>query len=269
MRETMRYRPQRDRRPASKTRFDVALAQRAQRRSARRSRVQGWVLAAAVCVIAAALGARWYSGESWRIGDIVVQNNGGVPVEAIIGASGLQGEHFHFADLDAAAKAVDDLPGVEAALVTCRWEWRTTCTITVQPARPMALWQSPNGNVWNDFEGRVQVARENVPAKLFIRVEDGALPALGSRLDPRLLRALNELIAAQPHVTRYSYSSQFGLMWINDRKWRVRLGDAPYDGAMSDKLRLARALQKQLVDKGIEARVLDVRFVEAPYYVVE
>lgn len=265
----MRYRPQQDRRAAPRTRFDVAVAQRAQRRSARRSRVWWWMAAAVAFAAAVVLGAHWYSGESWRIGEIAVQNNTGVPVEAIIGASGLQGEHFHFADLDAAAKAVDDLPGVEAAMVTCRWEWRTTCTITIQPARPMALWQSQSGNVWNDFEGRVQVARENMPAKLFIRVEDGALPALGSRLDPRLLRALNELIAAQPDVTRYSYSSQFGLVWINDRKWRVRLGDAPYDGAMSDKLRLARALQKQLMDKGIEARVLDVRFVEAPYYIVE
>lgn len=260
MKARMSYRPQRDRRSASWTRFDVALAQRAQRRSAR-------AFAAAMCIAGAMLGAQWYGGESWRVGDIEVQNNDGVPVEAIIGASGLQGEHFHFADLDAAAKAVDELPGVEAALVTCRWEWRVRCVITVQPARPMALWQGQGGNVWNDFEGKVQVARENMPARLFIRVEDGALPPLGSRLDPRLLRALNELIAAQPNVTRYSYSSQFGLMWVNDRKWRVRLGDAPYDGAMSDKLRLARALQEQLVDKGVEARVLDVRFVEAPYYI--
>ncbi|PJF47832.1 MAG: hypothetical protein D6709_08045 [Chloroflexi bacterium] len=263
MKEMLNYRPPRDRKPASWTRFDVALAQRAERRWARRSQT----LAAVVCVAGAMLGAQWYSGESWRIGDITVQNNDGVPVEAIIGASGLQGEHFHFANLDAAAKAVDDLPGVEAASVTCRWEWRVQCVITVQPARPMALWQSRDGQVWNDLEGRVQVARADMPAQLFIRVEDGALPPPGSRLNPRLLRALNELIAAQPNVTRYAYSSQFGLMWVNDRKWRVRLGDAPYDGAMSDKLRLARALQQQLVDKGIEARVLDVRFVEAPYYI--
>lgn len=264
----MRYRPRRDHRSASKTRFDVALAQRAQRRSMRAWRIRRWALAVAGCIAALVLGGQWYGGASWRIGQIEVQNNGGVPVEAIVGASGLQGEHFHFADLDAAARAVDDLPGVEAVSVTCRWEWRATCTITMQPARPMALWQSRNGNVWNDYEGRIQLAPENLPARLFIRVEDDALPALGSRLDPRLLRALNELIAAQPDVTRYSYSSQFGLMWINDRKWRIRLGDAPYDGAVSDKLRLARALQKQLLDKGIEARVLDVRFVEAPYYVV-
>ncbi|MCS7056232.1 MAG: hypothetical protein NZM18_08710 [Thermoflexales bacterium] len=264
----MRYRPRRGR-LTPKTRFDVALAQRAGRHPAHWVRARWSALATVICLAAAVLGAQWYGGEHWRIGEVTVQNNGGVPVEAIIGASGLQGEHFHFADLDAAAKAVDDLPGVEAALIKCRWEWRAACTITIQPARPMALWQSRSGNVWNDFEGRVQIGQENMPAQLFIRVEDGALPTPGSRLDPRLLRALNELIAVQPNVTRYSYSSQFGLMWMNDRKWRVRLGDAPYDGAMSDKLRLAQALQKQLVDIGIEARILDVRFLEAPYYVVE
>lgn len=263
----MRYRPRRGHRSASKTRFDVALAQRAQRHSMRAWRIRGRVFAVAGCIAALVFGGQWYGGASWRIGQIEVKNNDGVPVEAIIGASGLQGEHFHFADLDAAAKAVNDLPGVEAALVMCRWEWRATCTITIQPARPMAIWQSRNGSVWNDYEGRIQVAPENLSARLFIRVEDDVLPPLGSRLDPRLLRALNELIAVQPDVTRYSYSSQFGLMWINDRKWRIRLGDAPYDGAMSDKLRLARTLQKQLIDRGVEARVLDVRFVEAPYYV--
>ena len=262
----MRYPSPRRRRSASRTRFDVVLTQRARHRWVHRLYARRWVVAIVLLVISVAAGLRWYSGESWRIADIRVQNNTGVPVEAIIGASGLQGDHFHFADLDAAARSVDDLPGVEAATVTCRWEWRTVCVIVIQPAQPMAVWQSQSGNVWNDFEGRVQVAREGVPARLTIRVEEGPPPALGSRLDRRLLRALNELIAAQPNVTRYSYSPRFGLMWTDERRRRVRLGDAPYDGAMSDKLRLARALQRQLTEKGIEVRALDVRFPEAPYY---
>ena len=124
-----------------------------------------------------------------------------------------------------------------------------------------------------DAQGGVNLQPRIVGDMLRAKLEVGraggpAPPALGSRLDPRLLRALNELIAAQPNVTRYSYSPRFGLIWADERKRRVRLGDAPYDGAMSDKLRLARALQKQLMDKGIEVRVLDVRFPEAPYYEV-
>lgn len=265
----MRCETQQHRRSRARTRFDVALAQRAQRRRrvALLGVVRGRVIALLIVLGGVGMVALWYAGDDWRIHDIQVRNNAGVPTEAIIGASALQGEHFHFVDLDAAAQAVDDLPGVEAAMITCRWAWRAACTIAIQPARAMAVWIGPQGEVWNDFEGKVQSASSSVVAPLTIRVEDGELPLPGERLDPRLLRALNELLAAQPNVKRYSYSPQYGLIWVNQQKWRVRLGDAPYDGAMSDKLRLARALQRQLSERGVAVKELDVRFVDAPYYV--
>jgi cell division septal protein FtsQ len=263
----MRYRPHRDRR--SKTRFDVALAQRAQRRAPRVSRARVGVVVAVFGLALAALGLRWYTGDDWRVNDIQVSNNTGIPVEAIIGASGLQGEHFQFADLDRAAAAIDDLPGVEAAQVTCTWEWRASCTVVIQPARAMALWESARGKVWNDFEGKVQQATETdaVAAKLTVYVEQGEPPTPNERLDPRMLRALNELLTVQPGVIRYAYSSEYGLMWVNEDNWRIRLGVAEYDGAMSDKLKLARALGHQLAAEQVEVRILDVRFLEAPYYI--
>jgi hypothetical protein len=121
--------------------------------------------------------------------------------------------------------------------------------------------------VWNDYEGKVQRALDAVQAKLTIYVEDGEPPALAERVSPRLLRAMNELSTLQPGVTRYGYSRQYGLIWTNEDEWRVRLGDAPYDGVMSEKLKLARALRVQLKEQGIKPTVLDVRFVEAPYYI--
>jgi cell division septal protein FtsQ len=261
----MRYNP---RKPSkSRTRFDVALAQRAQRRPSRLPRVHGWVVIAVATIALVVLGVRWFSGDDWRINAIEVKNNIGVPVEAIIGASALQGEHFQFADLDKAAKAVDNLPGVEAAQVTCAWNGQTLCTILIQPARAMAFWESSRGNVWNDYEGKLQRALDAVQAKLTIYVEEGEPPALTERVNPRLLRAMNELLAAQPAVTRYAYSREYGLIWLNEDKWRVRLGDAPYDGVMSEKLKLARALRTQLKAQGVRPKVLDVRFVEAPYYI--
>lgn len=263
----MRYNTRRTRKSTSKTRFDVALAQRAQRQSSRLPHIRPWIVVLAVLIASVAVGVRWFIGADWRIGDIQVQNNTGVPVEAIIGASGLQGEHFQFADLDKASKSVDELPGVEAVQITCRWEWRALCLITIQPARAMAVWQSQRGDVWNDYEGKVQRALDLVRAKLIIQIEEGAPPLTNERLDPRFLRALNELLVLQPSVTRYSYSPQFGLIWVNEQKWRVRLGDAPYAGAMSDKLKLARALRQQLVKQDVKVRELDVRFVEAPYYI--
>ena len=265
----MRYNPHRPDRKG-KTRFNVALAQRsrAQRGPAvRLPPASGVVVVVLLVLIVIGATTAWFFGRDWRIDKIDVQNNGGVPVEAIIGASALQGEHFQFVDLDLAAKRVDDLPGVEAARVTCHWMWRTDCTILVQPARAMAMWETPHGNLWNDYEGKLQLANDNVSAVVYVRVEDGDPLALGQSLDRRLLRALNELIASQPDVKQYVYSQQYGLVWINEDKQRVRLGWAEYDGVMNTKLKLARALHKQLSAQGMNVSVLDVRFAEAPYYI--
>lgn len=262
----MRYNPQKHRK--SKTRFDVAMAQRANRQAAvRLPRVSGGVVALVLAIALVAGGAAWFFGDTWRINQIDVQNNTGVPVEAVIGASGLQGEHYLFIDLDKAAKQIDDLPGVEAARVTCKWQMKATCAVLIQPARAMALWESGYGNVWNDYEGKVQQATEGMTTKVRILVEDGAPPALDKPIDPQLLRAVNELIALQPDVTRYVYSRRVGLVWKVGDKLQIRLGVAGYDGAMSDKLKLVRALRQQLAAQDVMVSVLDVRFAEAPYYI--
>lgn len=260
----MRYNPQKHRK--SKTRFDVAMAQRAHR-PARLPRVRGGVVAGILALALLAGGAWWFLGGDWRINQIDVQNNTGVPVEAIIAASGLQGEHYFFIDLDKAAKQIDDLPGVEAARVTCQWQMKAVCSVLIQPARAMALWESGYGNVWNDYEGRVQQATNGMTTQVRILIENGTPPALDKPIQPQLLRAVNELIALQPDVSRYVYSSEYGLIWKVNDELQVRLGVAGYDGAMSDKLKLVRALRQQLAAQDVNVSVLDVRFPEAPYYI--
>ena len=262
----MRYNPQKHRK--SRTRFDVAMARRTNRQAAAcLPRVSGGVVALALVLVMAACGGAWFLGDSWRINQIDVQNNTGVPVEAIIAASELQGEHYLFIDLDKAARQIDDLPGVEAARVNCQWQFKATCAVLIQPARAMALWESGYGNVWNDYEGRVQQATAGMTTKVRVLVEDGAPPALDKPIDPQLLRAVNELIALQPDVTRYVYSRQYGLIQKIDDTLQIRLGVAGYDGAMSDKLKLVRALRQQLAAQAEDVSILDVRFPEAPYYI--
>jgi cell division septal protein FtsQ len=261
----MRYNPQKHRK--SKTRFDVAMAQRAQRPAARLPRVNGWLIAGVLAAALVVAGGVWFTGDAWRIGQIDVQNNTGVPVEAVIAASELQGEHYFFIDLDKAARQIDDLPGVEAARVTCQWNMKAACAVLIQPARAMALWESGYGNVWNDYEGRVQQATDGMTTQMRILVEDGMPPALDKPINAQLLRAVNELIALQPEVTRYVYSSEYGLIWKVSDDLQVRLGVAGYDGAMSDKLKLVRALRQQLAAQDVNVKVLDVRFPEAPYYI--
>ena len=228
------------------------------------------MLALVLVLVGVGLTVAWFFGSDWRINKIAVQNNLGVPVEAIIGASALEGEHFQFVDLDGAAQHVTDLPGVEAARVTCHWLWHTDCVILVQPSRAMAVWQTPHGNVWNDYKGKLQLAKDTLPAALDVSVEgdsQGDVLVAGGALDPRLLRALNELLSAQPDVKHYTYSTAYGLVWTNENQQQIRLGWAEYDGAIGTKLKLARAIIKQLQARGTSASMVDVRFVEAPYYI--
>jgi cell division septal protein FtsQ len=265
-----RYRPKRDYR--TRTRFDVAGGRRTPRfSSASRAplpRIRKAVIVAVLLLALALVAVAWFLGDDFRIKDVKVQNNQGVPVAQIAGASGLIGEHMLFADLDAAAQRVNDLPGVDAVRVTCTWG--SDCVILVQASQALATWQGSADSgpkVWVDRQGKVQRALGDVASRLTVRVEDGELPAVGSPLDTGVLRGLNELLALQPQVTRYTYSSQYGLMYTNQRGWYIRLGVAEYDGAMGRKLEIVRQLSDQLVARRVSPKVMDVRFANAPYYV--
>jgi cell division septal protein FtsQ len=263
----IRYNPQKHRRKQRHSRLHIGAAERAERAAQRLPTVRPALIGMLAIAVFALIVVAWLNGPAWRVGTIHVRNNEGVPVEQIIGASGLQGEHYQFVDLQGAAKRIDDLPGVEAAEVTCNWFWTTTCQITVQPAQPLALIQSASQNVWTDFEGKVQRAPQQMQARLRVQMEDGEPPPIGVPLEEDLLRGLTELSAGLSGVNRLFYSQTYGLMVENDRGVRYRLGVSEADGMMLEKLRLARTLADQLGSKGLTPRIIDVRYIKAPYYV--
>jgi len=236
------------------------------RRSSLRLRIPMRGFSAVVVLLAAVLVGIWYFGPTWRIGKIDVVNNSGIPGEQIIGASGLQGQHYMFADLHAAAARVDDLPGVDAADVTCRWFGSVSCTVAVLPARPLAVWKSAAGSIWSDYEGKVQRANGPVDARLHIDVEGGDPPPLGADLDAMLLRALVEVSQIEPPLTRLTWTEKYGLMYDAADGARVRIGVAESPGAIAMKLSLARTLDAALAARGRRPRVIDVRSAESPYY---
>ena len=271
----MEFRPKQTRKNA-RSRFEVAMRQREAvvRTQAVSARVRLVLFVAVLVIGTIATIYSWYNGESWHVGDdqIRVLNNKSVSAPQVIGASGIQGEHMLSVDLDAAAARVNELSGIQAARVTCDWAWKVSCAIQVQETHPLAVWQSAQGNVWADSEGRVQRMTDDASAgviqsaSITINVEDGAAPTTDRSLDPRLLRAIHELAEVQPSVKRYLYTPEFGLMFMSERNWRVRLGISEHAGAMREKLALAKKLGESIVAQGGSARVLDVRFLQAPFY---
>lgn len=214
-----------------------------------------------------AMFAVWFLGDDFRVHDILVQNNQGVPMQQIKGASGLLGEHILFVDLNATAKRIERLPGVNAAQVSCTW--KIGCEILVQPSIGVAMWQNAAdgaNKVWSDELGRVQKALSDTSVKVNIKVEDSSLPVLGVPVDDKVARAIKELVMIQPSVLQYTYSSQYGLMFTESHGWKVRLGVAERNGIMRDKLALMKDIGDQLSVQHVTPKAIDVRFTEAPYY---
>lgn len=227
----------------------------------RRALLAGLPLAIVVLV------AAWFFGDAYRINKIEVTGNDNVPTATIQGVSGLLGLHPLSINAGAAAKVVSDLPGVGGAQVQCGWN--KACVITILPAEPMAVWRASGGqgDVWTDTEGKVQRVTGQINAPLVVKVEEGAPPTLGTLMDEKLSRTLKELQASQPAVTNYLYSAQYGMMFTDERGVRVRLGVAERDGVMREKLNLAMQLKNQIAAQKATAKIIDVRFLDAPFYV--
>ena len=75
------------------------------------------------------------------------------------------------------------------------------------------------------------------------------------------------LIEAQPDVTQYVFTKAEGFWFVNDRNWKVQLGTSGRAGAMIERSRMAKTLRDQLVSRNIQPKLIDVRVIEAPYYV--
>jgi cell division septal protein FtsQ len=264
----MNYPPRRPRKTNSNTRFDVALRQR------RATTVNGprlssrlrFVLAFVVVLAgASAAGLSWFWSDAWRVSAITVRNSTSVPMDRVMAASGIQGEHTQFVDLAAAAQRINELPGIEAAKIACSWDG--ACEIAIKETSAIAVWQSGAGQVWVDGERKVQQLADKAPAQsaLVVRVESGSLPSTEKLMDARVARALTELSSVQPDVKQYVYSPEFGLSFTRFGH-TVRLGVSEYAGAMRDKLDALSKLETWLTAKNIQARVLDVRFPEASFY---
>jgi cell division septal protein FtsQ len=224
------------------------------------------VLAAVVVLVGGTIaGLSWFWGDAWRVNAISVRNNTSVPVDRVIAASGIHGEHTQFVDLAAAAERIDELPGIEAAKITCTW--RGACEIAIKETSAIAVWQSEAGQVWVDGERKVQLVADKAPARdaLVVWVESGGLPSTEKLMDAQVMRALTELSALQPDVKRYVYSSEFGFTFTRFG-YTARVGISEYVGAMRDKLDALSNLEKWLTAQNIQARVLDVRFPEASFY---
>jgi len=226
------------------------------------------VLLAGLCVIGGswlALDDRFYVYRADVVGAVRLSP------DEIFAASGLSGLHILWARSSMIERRIlEALPTLESAYAKCSLPAK--CGIVVVERQPKVTWDE-NGMVWwidaggvvfqpphsfpSDAEGAGEVA-----GGWTIR---GPLPKdEGDRLNERVRVGLSELWATGKDVApEFNYVPGRGLVFTDERGWRVILGQGP---GMERRLRVLERLTADLEARGITPRFVDVRFADAPYY---
>jgi len=146
-------------------------------------------------------------------------------------------------------------------------------TVTVVERKPLILWQQDGGYTWIDENGIA--FRPRGEAQGLIRVLALAAPAPGppSGDDPlspppylstELVKAIQILAPSVPAGSTLVYDGRYGLGWRDARGWQVFFGSEAQDMAL--KLQVYQALANSLSQRGIYPALINVQYVNAPYY---
>jgi len=247
-------------------RFDPSASADERQGLGQRKRVVRGIAAAALAIMIVVGGGAFLASDLFMVREGRVDGNEGLPAQGILAASGVMGQHWFLLNLDQSAQSVRELPGIDAANIRC--EWQKECVVLVKVTQALARLDAPGATMWVDQTGRAQKTWDNARARVVVKLDDKVLlPADGKELDSGILSNLRELLEAQPEVTQYAYTKSDGFWFVNDRNWKVQIGTSGRAGAMIERSRMAQTLRDQLVSRNIQPKLIDVRVIEAPYYV--
>lgn len=171
-----------------------ARARRASRRSARRDPRRRRRLAVVLGVVAAVavLAAVLVLSPLFTVRDIEVEGTGRLtPEQVISAASPVDGQNLLFADTDAAARSVSELPWVEK--VTVSRDWPSAVRVSVTEYDAVGVVDADDGPLVINERGRI-----------FLRGEtpDGAVKVRASADDAAALEAAGRALSALPEELR-------------------------------------------------------------------
>jgi len=214
-----------------------------------------------------------------------------VSPDEIFQASGLSRLHILWVrPAEIEARLLDALPTLKSAQVVC--ELPAKCAVTVVERKPRMMWDEDGQLWWIDAEGMIFPTSSSFPliegdvhpsfpsaggdAPSFPPnggdegggseswVVRGPLPrGEDGRLDERVHIALTELWTTGADVSPLLYVPGRGLVFTDERGWRVVAGQGP---GMDERLRVLEWLAADLEARGLTPRFVDVRFADAPYY---
>ncbi|MGD8245234.1 MAG: FtsQ-type POTRA domain-containing protein [Anaerolineae bacterium] len=240
--------------------------------SLRKSRwlsVGRWFLLA--CAAVAGVLALWLTLDArFYIYGAEIDGTRRVSRQEVFEVSGLMGLHILWArPVTIEAQILDELPSLESAEVSCSLP--SDCSITVLERQPRVLWNDGEELWWIDEEAAIFPARneadgiEAVSQTAGRWLVKGPLPRSNEgELDEHVRVALTELWTSGLTVPEeFDYTAEHGLSFVNERGWRVIIGQG---AGVDERLRILELIAGHLESHGVVPRFVDVRFPAAPYY---
>ena len=188
--------------------------------------------------------------------------------DEIFWASDLAGLHILWTrSVEVEANILAALPNVESVDAGCGFP--ADCTITVVERQPKVMWDENGTFWWIDADGVIFQAPPASPSTGGEEWESwavrGPLPRDGEgRLEERVRVGLAELWATGEDVAViFDYVPSRGLVFVDERGWRVILGQGP---GMAKRIQVLERLTDDLEARGLIPRFIDVRFADVPYY---
>ena len=181
-------------------------------------------------------------------------------------AINITGSSIFFIDPD---RIKDDLsltyPGLSE--VAIKISWPANVLISVQERAPVLAWNWGGHVRWVDENG---VAFEPHHQDLdVIQVNSTMLPPTieNKFVDPRIVDTVALLAAVLPENVDLIFDADHGLGWLDERGWEVQFGFNDDDA--DKKMDIYQALVVYLEGKRISPRLINVEYVDSPYFRME
>jgi len=169
---------------------------------------------------------------------------------------------FYINRAKAAEQVLDKLIAVQSTSVSCALPARVD--VKLQERVAAYSWQSGGNAYLVDQEGLVLRLDDGLrPDRVTIQHQDGGQLDVGDRVDTGILRTVQQLNALLPQTTRFQYSEAMGISLAGEQGLVIHIGDGQ---DLHTKVASIEAILREIVSTGDSAQLIDVRFVDSPYY---
>ena len=238
-----------------------------------------WVLGK-VLALAILAGGGWlvYQGATspaFRLSQTTVRGNDLVSADEIVTALPAAGTNIFTVRSSRVERALEAIPAIERSDVSLVLP--STVRVTVHERKPRAVWEAGGRQALIDADGLVLVdiadlkpgsPLQSAPSTLpSVRAPDGPFVGLGDRIDPGVVLLAESIV---PHLEiagvaggQVEYHPSTGVTLVAPGAPRVILG---FGDNIDAKLTAYRAIRSHLEQTHTTAQLIDVRFLERPYY---